>query len=371
MSMSDALVGAGHHSSSSRPAVYNEPTDAGPVPFFMRAVDVRTSKSLAALSAHVHSDVPVPQWGPGQLLVRIHSVALTAADAAFCRGEGTALHWGERRRPGFSFAGTVAIAGDRCSRLRAGDKVYGSVGWSHTGTLSEYAAVDERLAACMPLYRSFAECAALARPGFCANELQPLFPHAAPVVVLNADTAAGQDLIQYAQTVSAGFILAATDGLPASALTLEQTTKADVIATSETVWDLVAAREDKPAVVCVVGETIAPRTWRQILAHLRPGGAVVHVDPGCDPATHRFRLPHLLRAGFDYVSKASSLFLRCGRAAYHRCNQMESADAALRDLQTSGTVPRVHSVVAPADFAAALATMAGLGPADGRVLLSW
>jgi NADPH:quinone reductase-like Zn-dependent oxidoreductase len=120
---------------------------------------VRTMRAMcasgsdpASLSSH---SVPVPDPGPGELLVKVRGTAITAGE----------LSWPESwpAIPCHDLSGVVAAAGERAGDWRPGDEVYGLVGFDRPGAAAEYvtapagdlapkpASVDHLQAAALPL----------------------------------------------------------------------------------------------------------------------------------------------------------------------------------------------------------------------------
>src|SRR5215467_14011526 len=99
--------------------------------------------------------IPVPEPGPGELLVEVQATAVTADE----------LTWPESwpAIPCHDLSGVVAAAGDGAHDWRSGDDVYGLVGFDRPGAAAEYvtapaadlapkpASVDHLTAAAVPL----------------------------------------------------------------------------------------------------------------------------------------------------------------------------------------------------------------------------
>jgi len=75
-------------------------------------------------------NVPVPDPGPGELLVEVHATAVTAGE----------LTWPESwpAIPCHDLSGVVAATGSGVSGWRPGDEVYGLVGFDRPGAAAEY-----------------------------------------------------------------------------------------------------------------------------------------------------------------------------------------------------------------------------------------
>ncbi|MGH7731314.1 MAG: NAD(P)-dependent alcohol dehydrogenase [Candidatus Eiseniibacteriota bacterium] len=121
------------------------------------------------------ADVPRPDVGPKDVLVRVRATTVTAGDsrlrsANMPRGFGVMLRLGfgisGPRNPtlGAELAGEVAAVGRSVSRFKPGDKVFAA----RLGCHSEYVAVREDAVAPMPGNLTFGEAAALTFGGLTA-----------------------------------------------------------------------------------------------------------------------------------------------------------------------------------------------------------
>jgi NADPH:quinone reductase-like Zn-dependent oxidoreductase len=108
------------------------------------------------------ADVPKPAIEPDEILVRIHAAGLNPVDNAIVKGQFKPLI--KLRLPsvlGSDLAGVVVETGSRVSRFKVGDAVFASTFDQGFGTLAEFAAVPERLAAHKPLNLDFVQAASL------------------------------------------------------------------------------------------------------------------------------------------------------------------------------------------------------------------
>lgn len=107
--------------------------------------------------------LPVPQPGPGQVLVRIAASGVNPLDTKIAAG---AAPHARPRLPailGIDVAGTVAAVGDGVTTFHVGERVYGMAGGiaGIQGSLAEYGVFDAALLASVPPALSLREAAAL------------------------------------------------------------------------------------------------------------------------------------------------------------------------------------------------------------------
>ena len=118
-------------------------------------------------------EIPQPEAGPGQVLVRVRATSVHADVWHAVHGvpyvmrlAGSGVRGPKVAVPGTDLAGVVVGLGPGASRFAVGDRVYGEVtrsvnSWANAGTFAEFAAVDEALLARVPGHLSFEEAAAV------------------------------------------------------------------------------------------------------------------------------------------------------------------------------------------------------------------
>jgi NADPH:quinone reductase-like Zn-dependent oxidoreductase len=117
----------------------------------------RTMRAMCASSNDPASltceTVPVPDPGPGELLVEVHATAVTAGE----------LTWPESwpAIPCHDLSGVVAGTGSGVTRWRPGDEVYGLVGFDRPGAAAEYVTAPAADLAAKPSGVGHAEAAAV------------------------------------------------------------------------------------------------------------------------------------------------------------------------------------------------------------------
>lgn len=105
------------------------------VPVTMRAWHVTTHAEPA--SALRLATLPVPQPGPGEVLVRVGAVAANFPDVLLCRGEYQ-VRPELPFSPGIECSGTVAVLGEGVAGVSVGDRIVVAA----IGVLAEYAVVQ-------------------------------------------------------------------------------------------------------------------------------------------------------------------------------------------------------------------------------------
>ncbi|EKX31347.1 hypothetical protein GUITHDRAFT_149363 [Guillardia theta CCMP2712] len=129
---------------------------------------VHEGDGMPLYNLNLSYDLPVPDPGPAEVLVRVHTVAVNELDVYHMQfassfqqqapseeqkgggameesggGGGNTAGKGRGRIPGSEFAGTVVEVGEGCTRLKVGDEVWGSTNpalcWRAAGDNLEFA----------------------------------------------------------------------------------------------------------------------------------------------------------------------------------------------------------------------------------------
>ena len=142
--------------------------DASPKPSIPKTMKAQVIDRFGSPDLLHAADVPVPELGPNEVLIRVRTAGVGVWDPAECAGE-----FGDSgsfpRVLGSDGAGTVAATGVGARRFRAGDKVYA---WSFLnpkgGFYADYVAVSEDDVSAIPGGLSIEEAGALAVDGLTA-----------------------------------------------------------------------------------------------------------------------------------------------------------------------------------------------------------
>lgn len=183
----------------------------------MQAIEITAPGGPEVLEVR---DVPAPEAGPGEILVRVRAVGVNRADLLQRRGFYPAPPGAPERIPGLEYAGEVERVGPGVEGWRPGDGVMGIIGG---GAYAELVVVDAREALPVPAGLAWEEAAAIPEAFITA--------HDALFTLLGLES--GQDLLVHA--IGSGVGLAA--------LQLAKAAGARVFGTSRSSWKLERAGE--------------------------------------------------------------------------------------------------------------------------------
>jgi NADPH:quinone reductase-like Zn-dependent oxidoreductase len=132
----------------------------------MKAYFVNAYKKNAPLTL---VEVPEPEVGPNDVLVKVHAVSLNLLDSKVRDGEfKTILPYKPGFIAGHDVAGTVIRAGAGVRNFKAGDEVYSRPRDGRIGTFAQHIAIDEADVALKPKNLSFEEAASIPLVGLTA-----------------------------------------------------------------------------------------------------------------------------------------------------------------------------------------------------------
>jgi NADPH:quinone reductase-like Zn-dependent oxidoreductase len=241
-------------------------------------------------SVITEDEVPRPELGAGQLLVRVKAAGVGNWDALIREGK-------VKLQPlplilGAELSGIVAAIGADVSGFKVGDEVYGATNEQFSGAYGEYALPFARMMAQKPQTLTFVEAAS------------------APVVTVTA----WQMLFEYAQVTVGQSVLihGAAGNVGAYAVQLARQAGLHVVATAasadlEYVRGLGAERvvdyqkerfEESLTGVDVVLDTVGGDTQQRSLRVLKPGGILVSV---VSPVSDAIQKSYGVRAAYFYV----------------------------------------------------------------------
>ena len=115
-------------------------------------------------------ELPIPQPGPDEVLVRVRAASINEWDAGLMAGTPLANRTSGLRRParrtlGCDVAGVVEAIGPSVAGLRPGDAVFGDLSGCGFGAFAEYACVPESALAPKPDFLSWEQAATVPQAG--------------------------------------------------------------------------------------------------------------------------------------------------------------------------------------------------------------
>jgi NADPH:quinone reductase-like Zn-dependent oxidoreductase len=125
----------------------------------MKSVRLDDSKGKPAL---VEVELPVPQPGPDDILIRVHAAGVTPTELIWYPTTHTKT--GEPRLhavPGHEFSGVVAALGEKAGAFDVGQEVYGCNDWFSDGATAEYCLAQPSTIASKPASLRHVEAASV------------------------------------------------------------------------------------------------------------------------------------------------------------------------------------------------------------------
>jgi NADPH:quinone reductase-like Zn-dependent oxidoreductase len=228
----------------------------------------------------IEENVPQPQPGRGELLVRVYAAGVTPTELLWY--PTTHAKNGERRSravPGHEFSGIIAAVGEETVGFEIGQEVYGMNDWFSDGAMAEYCITQPPSVAHKPPSLTHVEAASV--PIGALTAWQGLFDRARlqdgeHILVHGGAGAVGIFAIQLARL--RGAHVAAT----ASARNLAFVSQLG----AEQVMDYHAVRfEDNVPKMDVVFDTVGGETLQRSWGVLKPGGRMITIAADSETTT--------------------------------------------------------------------------------------
>jgi NADPH:quinone reductase-like Zn-dependent oxidoreductase len=237
-----------------------------------------------------NDDLPTPQPGSGQMLVRVKAAGVGRWDALV--REGKLPNESLPLIPGFEVSGIVEEIGAEVSNFKPGDEVYGATNDQLTGGYAEYAVPSAGRMAQKPKTLDFIEAASA--PIVTVTAWQMLFDY--------GNVTAGQTVLIHGAAGNVGAYavqLAKQAGLHVAATAASADQEYVKRLGAERVLDYHTERfEESLTGVDVVLDTVGGETQQRSLQVLKPGGILVSVvSPVSETAQKRYGV----RAAYFYV----------------------------------------------------------------------
>src|SRR4051794_23380018 len=234
-------------------------------------------------------DLPVPEAGPGEVLIAVHTAGVGSWDADIRGG-----WWPGPGKPMFPLvlgtdgSGTVVAVGSRASRFKVGDKVY-AYSWMNRkgGFYAEYVAVDAKNVAPMPSTLTLREAGAIPVTGL--TGLQGLedalkVKKGERLIIHGASGGVGTVALQFAKWLGAR-VLGTASGEDGVALVRRLRADAAVDGRQGDIRE--AARQFAPDGADAVLALSSGAALKQCLDALKPRGGRVAYPNGVEPAPRK------------------------------------------------------------------------------------
>ena len=328
----------------------------------MKALAIRRYKGAMEMM-----DLPRPEPGPGDLLVRVRAASVNPVDYKTRDGGVKVLL--PNSFPlilGHDLAGDVAAVGRGVTRFQVGDAIYARLQKDRIGAIAEYALVSERVAASKPRSLDYVEAASLPLVGLTAWQ----------ALIDRAQLQAGQKVLIHAGSGGVGtFAIQLAKHLGAHVATTASAKNHALVRSlgAETVIDYKTTRFEEVAKdQDVVFDTQAGDTLLRSFDAVKAGGVVVTIGGRPDAKFARawgLSLPLVWILGFlnrkvDRLARKKSV--RFEYLLMHPSGEQLEKIGALVDR---GVIKPVVDKIYPLDAAAEALAYVESGRAVGKAVI--
>ena len=260
----------------------------------MKAIQIHATGGPEVLES---AELPIPEPGPGQVLVRVEATGVNFIEAYFRKGVyKAALPF----IPGSEAAGTVEELGPGVTGFAAGDAVAST---SMIGSYAEYALVPAAQLVKIPDGLSMEHAAAAMLQGVTAHYLtQSTFPLKSGDTALVHAGAGGVGLLLTQMATRLGARVITTVSTKAKARLSHEAGASDVILYSHQNFEDEVKRLTGGKGVDVVYDSVGKETFEQSLNCLRPRGMLVLFGASSGPVPP-FDLIHLSGKGSLFITR--------------------------------------------------------------------
>jgi len=220
-------------------------------------------------------EIPVPEPGPGQVLVRARAVSLNNADVQQLDSSfGPATGKKTEYLAGYEFAGDIAATGPGVGSVHIGDRVMGTT----QGAFAQYVLADHRHV--MPIPESLGYDEASALPTGLLTEHGALtrarFRSGQSVLVTGATSSIGLIGVQMAKAMGAAHVIATTRSKAKEALLKDAGADSVVVTQGQDLTRAVLDATGEEGVEVVL-DHVGGRTFADCLPATRVDGHVVNI----------------------------------------------------------------------------------------------
>lgn len=248
----------------------------------MKAVAFHTSLDISDPASLVDLELPTPEVGPHDLLVRVRAVSVNPVDTKVRKSAKPEP--GQPRVLGFDAAGVVEAIGSEVTLFQPGEEVWYAGSILRPGTNAELHAVDERIVGHKPESLDFAAAAALPLTSLTAWELLfdrlgvPLdqTDRGQSILVVGAAGGVGSVLVQLARRLTSLRVIGTASRPETKAWVRELGAHEVIDHTQPLAAEL--TRLGQPSVTHVAALTQTDRHFEQLAEALEPQGRLAIID---------------------------------------------------------------------------------------------
>ena len=289
-------------------------------------------------------DVPAPEAGAGQALIRVYATSLNPIELKKASGKMQAIFplqfpW----IPGADVSGVIERVGENVTQFKTGDEVYGVS--PDGGAYAEFVAVETRRIALKPRLLSHAEAASMAVVGQTAWQAldQGKLEKGQTILVHGAAGGVGSVAVQLAHHLGARVIATASQE---NAGYLRELGADEVIDYKTVPFDSVVKNVD------MVFDTVGGDTQQRSFAVLKPGGYLIAIT---QPPSQEDAAKHNVHAVMmsaesstaNLTSLAKLLDARAVKTAVTKTYPLSKAAEAWKDHTTGHIRGKIALIVKP------------------------
>jgi NADPH:quinone reductase len=309
----------------------------------MKAIQIHSTGGPEVLQL---ADLPIPEPGPGQVLVRVEATGVNFVEIYFRKGVYKAAL---PMVPGTEAAGTVEELGPGVNGFQAGDAVAST---SFIGSYAEYALVPAAQLVKIPPGLSMEYAAAALLQGMTAHYLShSAWPLKAGETVLVHAGAGGVGLLLTQMATHIGAHVISTVSTPAKAELSREAGASDVILYTEQNFETEVKRITGGKGVDVVYDSVGRTTFDQSLNCLRPRGLMALFGASSGPVPP-FDLIQLNSKGSLFITRPTLWHYIATRAEleWRAGDVLGWAAGGQLKLRTEHTYPLVSAAQAQIDL---------------------
>lgn len=313
-------------------------------------------------------DIPVPEVGPDEVLVRVRAAAVNPLELLILTGSVKLIQ--DYPMPvtlGNECSGLVEAVGQRVTKFQVGDRVYARLPLSRIGAFAEFVAVEQGALAAMPEGYDFATAAAIPLTGLTAWQAIREELEARPgetLLIPGGSGSFGQMAVPIAKALGLRVIVTGNARARDSILAAGADQYLDY--RKENYWEILSG-------VDYVIDTLGAGEFRRELSVLRPGGRLLSLRTGPNRAFARRNqlgwakglLFTLAGAGYDRAARRQGkeyrfLFVRSDGAQLEEITKI---------VEQKHIVPKLHPRTFTLETAREALDLVQHGPTEGKVLI--